>query len=84
MRYVLAFCLAAASPALADIDAALNDHILPGHAALVDATANLASAAEADCTPEAMRPAFNAAYDAWIAIGHVQFGPIEDEALSLA
>ncbi|MEO1276733.1 MAG: imelysin family protein, partial [Pseudomonadota bacterium] len=42
------------------------------------------SAAEADCAPEALRPAFHAAYDAWVAISHIQTGPIEDQGLTLA
>lgn len=82
MRFVLAFLIA--TPALADVDHALDAHILPGHAALVEATSELAHAATADCTPEAVRPAYHAAYDAWIAISHIQFGPIEDQGLSLA
>ena len=82
MRLVLAFLIA--TPAVADIDRALDDHILPGHAALVEATATLAEAAAADCRPEAVKPAYHAAYDAWIGISHIHFGPIEDQGLSLA
>lgn len=79
----IAFCLIAL-PALADVERTLQDHILPGHEALARATDDLASEAATDCAPEAVRPAFHAAYDAWIAIGHIQFGPIEDQALTLA
>ncbi|WP_415400596.1 imelysin family protein [Tateyamaria sp. SN3-11] len=75
-------CLAL--PVLADVEATLGDHILPGYARLAEETANLAQAAQADCRPDAVRPAFHAAYDAWISVSHIQFGPLEDEALTLA
>ncbi|MEL6958085.1 MAG: imelysin family protein [Pseudomonadota bacterium] len=68
---------------MADVQRAIDIHILPGHVALARATDDLASDAAADCTPEAVRPAFNTAYDAWISISHIQFGPIEDQALTL-
>ncbi|MEM6941601.1 MAG: imelysin family protein [Pseudomonadota bacterium] len=83
MRLALAF-LALSSPAFADVSAAIDRHILPRHAALATATQALAAAAAADCTPAAVRPAYQAAYDAWISVGHIQFGPIEDQGLSLA
>ncbi|MEQ3710422.1 MAG: imelysin family protein [Tateyamaria sp.] len=73
-----------ALPALADVESTITEHILPGYVALAQATDNLASDAAADCTPEAVRPGFQAAYDAWISVSHIQFGPIEDQALSLA
>ncbi|MEO1276734.1 MAG: imelysin family protein, partial [Pseudomonadota bacterium] len=79
MRVSLALplCLACllVLPAAADVDAALDDHVLPGYARLADETAALDAAAEADCAPEALRPAFHAAYDAWVAISHIQTGP---------
>ncbi|MEO0864229.1 MAG: imelysin family protein [Pseudomonadota bacterium] len=87
MRLALLFPFALgfiALPAFADVDRALRDHILPGHEELARATDALASNAAADCSPATVRPAFHAAYDAWIAIGHIQFGPIEDQALTLA
>jgi len=83
MRLALVLTVVA-SPALAEIERAIDTHILPGHAALRDATSTLAQAADADCTPAAVQPAFHAAYDAWIGISHIQFGPIEDQGLSLA
>ena len=73
-----------ALPAFADVNRTLEHHILPGHTALVVATAELASTAKADCTPDAVRPAFHTAYDAWIGISHIHFGPLEDQALMLA
>ncbi|WP_366141844.1 imelysin family protein [uncultured Tateyamaria sp.] len=72
-----------ALPAFADVQTALDDHILPGYTRLADETAKLAEAAQADCTPDALQPAFHAAYDAWISISHIHFGPLEDQAVTL-
>ncbi len=83
MRLALAFCLIA-TPGLADTSDVIDTHILPRHQTLVAETAALAESATQDCTPEALRPAFHSAYDAWIGISHIQFGPIEDQGLSLA
>ncbi|WP_147112527.1 imelysin family protein [Tateyamaria sp. syn59] len=84
MRLALAALCLSTLPAVADVQRTLDTHILPGHAALVEETTKLTEAAQADCTPEALRPAFHDAYDAWISISHIQFGPIEDQALPLA
>ena len=83
MRLALAFCLIA-TPGLADVSDVIDNHILPRHKTLVAETAALAASATQDCTPEALRPAFHSAYDAWIGISHIQFGPVEDQGLSLA
>ena len=83
MRLALALVFIA-TPAFADIDRALDDHILPGHQQLAEATWALASVAAESCAPETVRPAFNTAYDAWLGVSHIQFGPIEEQGLSLA
>lgn len=83
MRLALVLTLIAA-PAVADVSSALTDHILPGHARLAAATASLSATAAADCTPEAVRPAFVEAYDTWVSISHIQFGPVEDQNTALA
>ena len=75
MRFALALCLPAL-PAFADVQRTIDTHILPGHTALAQATDDLASDAAEACAPEAVRPAFHAAYDAWISISHIQFGRI--------
>ncbi|WP_299550628.1 imelysin family protein [uncultured Tateyamaria sp.] len=72
-----------ALPAVADVQTVLEDHILPGYARLAEETIILADAAQANCGPDALRPEFHAAYDAWISISHIQFGPLEDQALTL-
>ena len=56
-------CLAA--PAWAGVDEAIRDHVLPATAGFAEATAGLAETAAADCRPEAVRPAFQDAFDAW-------------------
>lgn len=60
--------------ALADgrVDAALDQHILPGFAHLTDSTAALA--ASDDCAPI---KAWAQASDAWQAVSHLRFGPTE-------
>ncbi|MGL4239162.1 imelysin family protein [Tabrizicola sp.] len=81
MRALLA-TLMLATPAAADTAEAVNQQIRPGYAAF--ATAADALAGIDSCDPEALRPAFQAAYDAWLAVGHLHFGPAEEEGRSLA
>ncbi len=52
-------------------------HILPGYAAAAAAATALATAAEANCTPTnaALRAAYHDAFDAWLGVAHLQFGP---------
>lgn len=71
-------------PAAADVARVAGDHIQPGYARLAAATTTLAQTAQADCHPDAVVPAYHAAYDAWIWISHIQFGPVEDQGLALA
>jgi predicted lipoprotein len=83
LRYAL-FATCFATPAVSDVSAVLEQHIFPRYAALADAALSLAEIAETDCSPAAVKPAFHAAFDAWISISHIQFGPIEDQGLGLA
>ena len=71
-------------PAFAASHAVIKEHIEPRYASLAAATADLSAAATADCSPETVRPYFHSAYDDWIGISHIQFGPIEEQGLSLA
>ncbi|NVK62866.1 MAG: imelysin family protein [Rhodobacteraceae bacterium] len=85
MRYSLMLCAClAASPAMAGIEEALTDHILPGFAGFSTAADALAVTAEADCSPDALRAPWNAAFDAWTEIGDVRMGPSETGALSVS
>ncbi|MBM7067086.1 imelysin family protein [Actibacterium sp. 188UL27-1] len=71
-----------------DIAGIVDDHILPGYQALAARTAGLADAAQADCTPgnAHLNTAYHAAFDAWIMVSHLRFGPSEqdDRAFALA
>jgi len=84
---LLSLCFAApfcATPALADFEQTLSDHILPGYAAFAASTQALAEAAAKDCKAEGLKPAFNTAYDAWLGVQHLRFGPAEVDGLSVA
>jgi uncharacterized protein len=74
----------AALPAHADVAEAVGGQALPGYAAFASATAGLATVAEADCGPEAMKPSWNAAFDAWMAVSHLRLGPVEEDGRALA
>lgn len=83
LRFLLA-ALFLAAPARADVAEAVRDHILPGYAAFADATAALSSAAQADCGAEALRPAFQTAFDAWMGVAHLTLGPSQTDGRALA
>lgn len=80
--FLLSFCLA--TPALADLEQTVSDHILPGYAAFAASTQALSDAAAKDCTANSLKPAFNTAYDTWVAVQHLRFGPAEADGLSVA
>jgi len=79
MRLISAALLSVgiAAPALADVDEALNDHILPGYAGFAEATEDLAQAARNDCRAEALVPAFHTTFDAWMPVADLRLGPSE-------
>ncbi|PID36508.1 MAG: signal peptidase [Rhodobacterales bacterium] len=79
-----AAALALATPAAADVQSALDDHILPGFAAFTEASAVLAETAATECGAEALAPAYNAAFDAWLAVADIRIGPSETGALSVS
>ncbi|MEM9349283.1 MAG: imelysin family protein [Pseudomonadota bacterium] len=58
---------------------AVDTHVTPGFAALSAEAAALAAAADASCEPgdEALRAAWNEAFDAWLGVSHLRFGPTE-------
>lgn len=70
-------------PAIADISSAVNEHILPATETFNTATKDLNSAAQKDCTPEALRPAYQATFDAWMGLSHLAFGPLETDGRAL-
>lgn len=81
---ILALILGLAGPACAGVDKALDRHILPGLTGFVAATEDLAQTATAECRPEVVAPAYNAAFDAWMPVADLRLGPSETGALSIA
>ena len=79
----LALTLLLACPAHADVAAAL-DQIGQGYTGFATATAALADTAAQTCDAAALKPAFNAAFDAWMAVAHIHLGPIEYDGRALA
>lgn len=71
-------------PARADVAEAVTGHILPGYAGFTEAARALDEQAGRDCSPAAVQPAFNAAWDAWMAVAHLHIGPAEQDGRSLA
>jgi predicted lipoprotein len=86
MRFTLFAFLALTSPAIAGINAVVDTHALPNVARFAEATAALDETAQADCRAEAVRPAFQSAFDAWMGVSHLRLGPLEENgrALSIA
>ncbi|MFV2053228.1 imelysin family protein [Aliiroseovarius sp. YM-037] len=84
MRVLAAALIALASPAVAGVDAVIDDHILPGYARFATEAATLSDAAEQDCTAEALRSAFQSTFDAWMGISHIRLGPAEEGGRVLA
>ncbi|WP_417722400.1 imelysin family protein [Salipiger sp.] len=78
---LVALCLAL--PAQAGVQEALDLHILPGLARFDEAATEMAETAAADCAPEAVQPAYQAAFDAWTAVGDIRIGPSETGVLSI-
>ncbi len=90
-----ALCLVLFLPAAAHAQSAtdvvaqtVRDHILPGYTALAGTGDALADAAEENCAPTdpGLRKAYHDAFDAWISVSHLRFGPSEagDRVFALA
>lgn len=84
MKQLLSLIVALiASGASADVARAVDDYILPGYSAFADKTAALNDAAIADCEITSIRPAWGEAFDSWLNIGHLHFGPVEKDGRSV-
>jgi predicted lipoprotein len=92
-RLLLMLTLFMASPVLGqanqiDIGAIVDTHILVRTQTLADTAATLSEVAATDCNPNSadLRTAYGAAFDAWISVSHLRFGPSEenDRAFALA
>lgn len=79
----LAFALVLPCTALADVNAVIETHILPGYEAFEEATAALATTADGTCAVDDVKPAYHTAFDAWMGVSHLQFGPVEDDGRML-
>ena len=82
MFRTLVACLVMAlpMPALADrTDTILDQHVLPGFAELAASSQALSEAAQSECQATAvpLRDAYTHAFDAWIRVSHLRFGPTE-------
>ena len=78
---IIGFCVHIAVSALAEdsvIDRTIDDHVLPGYRLLVQEASSLANAAK-PCNsgdPE-LREKYHTAFDAWVRVSHLRFGPSE-------
>lgn len=80
----LAFLALVASPALADYPEAVKTRILPIAAAFHAAAEALAQSARGSCNPDDLRAPFDAAFDAWLPLQILRFGPAETGGLNAA
>jgi predicted lipoprotein len=83
-KFALTLSLCVATPAFADYPQAVTDHILPGYARFAAEAQNLADQAQQSCAVDDLRPAYNAAFDAWLGVQHLRFGPVEQGGLGLS
>lgn len=86
MRVTFAALAIAALPtaAFSGVAEVVSDNILPGFDRFASATAALDAAAQNACTGPETEAAFHDAFDAWLGVSHVVFGPIEDKGLTLS
>ncbi len=85
----IAMSIASAAHAeLPDINRIVEQHILPSYAELNHTTQQLADRAQENCSPSdaSLIEAYSEAFDAWVKVSHLRFGPseIEDRAFALA
>ncbi|KJZ17882.1 imelysin family protein [Loktanella sp. S4079] len=94
-RFVISFCISiglavpvAAQPLATLTNDAVNNHVIPAYDQLALTSGALAAAAVEDCDPasDALRAAYHSAFDAWVAVSHLRFGPseVDDRAFALA
>ena len=85
---LLVFLAPAAWAENPDLGTIVSDHILPRYQTLAETPAALAEAAQGKCdtnTP-ALKQAYHSAFDAWISVSHLRFGPseVQERAFALA
>ena len=84
-------CLLMATPAAGgtpDIDAIVDEHILSRYFDLAEKSGQLERRAMEACDPKtgSLLEAFSSAFDAWVAVSHLRFGPseVDNRAFALA
>lgn len=82
MRIFLALALLPL-PAMAGTPEVVNDHILPATDRFAVAAQGLADAAAADCSADALQAPYQDAFDAWMGLSHLGFGPLEQDGRAL-
>ena len=78
--------LAAVDVRGATVAGIIDHHVVPGFTKLADESDALEAAARADCDPDsvALRQAYHSAFDAWVAVSHLRFGPSETDNRAFA
>lgn len=86
LSVVLCLALAPVSLHANPVDRALDGQVLPGFATFEDSSAALRNVSKDHCAPDdpELRAAFNAAWDSWIKVSHLRFGPTETENRAFA
>lgn len=75
---ITAFALGLAAPCQAGVKEAVEGYVLPATGAFAGAAEALAQEARDNCLPGAgMVAAYDKAFDAWLQIAHLRFGPLE-------
>ncbi|MCH2094263.1 MAG: imelysin family protein [Rhodobacteraceae bacterium] len=69
-----------------DVTASVTHHVLPGYDLLVQNTQALAATAEQECSASSpdLIQAYHRAFDSWISVSHLRFGPSESEDRAFA
>ncbi len=82
----LTVCLTATALRADMVDEIIDDQILPGMRALAEMSQDLAHTSQSACHAgdERLQNAFGAAFDAWIKVSHLRFGPTEAENRAFA
>ena len=81
---IFAFVPGAANAADEGVPLAVTDHILPAFERFDGSADALADSARQDCTAQALQPAYHDAFDAWMGVQHISFGPMEDSGYGRA
>lgn len=95
MKQLLLGAVLALTPVLSQAESSkeiitgiVSNHILSGFDHLVTKTAEFAQAAQSNCDPtsKVLRQGYASAFDAWLSVSHLRFGPTEvgDRAFALA